>query len=481
MSARRPRPAVLAIVAAACAAATAQDPALDYRPLPDDRNPVAIAVSPFHVWIATSRSLARWSRIGDEPPLWYGPGRDLPTDGIVAACWDDRSARLRLMGADGSSYEWSESAERAQSSSAGMSCESDIYRIVPSSELPNLIPEAPGWMYQAGGLREPGGGRRAAVRLAVVVENRELWLATNTAGVWKGRWPSGRISPLSSGLGETCIERAVAASDGSVWMLGCGGSVARKSEEGLMQSIDPRSPRWTDLHHAIDLAPARGGSVWFAVPSGVVLVDRGGVLERRLGRKAPFGGEPVALASLADTVWCLAEHGLSASVRGGAFVAIPLEDSGSTFRVLCIAPTRRGLLAGTPNGFRLWNGDRWIRPASLTHALSRPVRRVAVEPGRDRIAWSDGTLVRVDTLSAGAGSIGAWTPPSGTLRDFAWDGDGRLHLAHVAWTIWRPDDGRMRTWTVPGVSVELVAPGSAWTFLGGTTGGIEARTSAWAP
>lgn len=466
-------------VVLASSLALAQDAASDLRPLPDDRNPVALAASPFHVWIATASSLSRWSRIGDDPPVWYGPGHDLPSEGIASACWDDRAGRLWLLGADGASYEWNESTARATISSANLVCESSVYRLVASKDLPNLIPEAPGWMYQAGGLREPGG-RSASVRKAMVIENRELWLATTTAGIWRGRWPSGRVHPLSSGLGETCIERAVSESDGTVWILGCGGNMARLSPDGAMQSIDPRSPRWTDLHHAIDLAPAPGGGVWVAVPDGLARVTAQGVVDRRRGRAAPFGGEPAALASLADTVWCLSAHGLTASVDGAEFEPLSTEDSGKAFRVLCIAPTRRGLLAGTANGFRLWNGKRWIRPRSLAHAESRPVRRIAVEPDKDRIAWTDGSVVRVDTLRAGGGAIGAWYPPSGTLTDFAWDRDGRLHLAHTAWTLWNPADGRTKTWTLP-VDADLVVPGDPWSFLGGATGGIQARTSAWSP
>jgi len=333
-------------------------------------------------------------------------------------------------------------------------------------------------MYQAGALKEPGG-REAKIRLAMVVEDRELWLATNTAGIWKGRWPSGRVTPLSTGLGETCIERAAAERDGSIWILGCGGSLARLPPSGEMQSIDPRSPRWRDLHHAIDLAPAPEGGVWIAVPSGLVRATASGIAERLMGRKAPFGGLPVALATLGDTVWSLAEHGLSANADGEGFEAIPIEDSGATFRILCIAPSRMGLLAGTPNGFRLWDGTRWVRPAALAHAESRPVLKAAVEPGKDRIAWFDGSVVRVDTLRHG-GAIGAWIPPKQTLSDFAWGRDGRLHFAHQAWTIWNPDDGQSRTWTLP-VRAEIVVPGSEWTFVAGPTGGIQARTSAWSP
>lgn len=450
----------------------------DLRPLPDDRNPVAMAASPFHVWVATRTSLSRWSRIGGDAPVWYGPGHDLPQRGIVSACWDDRSGRLRLLGGDNASYEWNESTRRATPSSAEFRCESSISKVVVSKDLPNLIPEAPGWMYQAGSLKEPGG-REAGIRLAMVVEDRELWLATTTAGIWKGRWPSGRVSPLSTGLGETCIERATTERDGSIWMLGCGGGLARLSPSGGMQSIDPRSPRWRDLHHAIALAPATDGGVWIAVPSGLVRATTSGIVERLLGRKAPFGGIPVALATLGDTTWSLAEHGLAVNVDGDGFEAIPIEDSGATFRILCIAPSRLGLLAGTPNGFRLWNGTRWIRPAALTHAESRPVLKIAVEPGKDRIAWFDGNVVRVDTLRHG-GSIGAWIPPKQILSDFAWSRDGRLHFAHQAWTIWNPDDGQTRTWTLP-IRSEIVVPGTEWTFLGGTTGGVEARTSAWAP
>ena len=473
------RSSFLAALAALCTVAHAQDQANDLRPLPDDRNPVAIAASPFHIWIATRTSLSRWSRIGDDAPVWYGPGHDLPGEGIKSACWDVPSSQLRLLGADGISYVWSESTNRATASSATLSCSSNISRQLSSSDLPNLIPETPGWMYQAGALLEPGG-RHATIRLALLVENRDLWLATSNAGIWKGRWPSGRVVSLSSGLGETCIKRATRESDGTVWLLGCGGNIARLAADGGMQSIDPRSPRWTDLRRAIDLAPAQEGGAWVAVPSGVVRVTPQGIAERFLGRKAPFGGTPVALASLADTVWCLSEHGLAASIDGAAFEPIPLGDSATGFRALCIAPTRQGLLAGTPNGFRLWNGSDWIRPPALAHAKNRIVYKIAVEPRNDRIAWFDGSFLRVDTLRGAHGGIGVWTPPSDDLSDFAWDRDGRLQIAHTSWTLWKPDDGLGKTWTLP-VNAEIVLPGSPWTFVGGTTGGIEARTSAWAP
>lgn len=476
----RGRAFLLAALAVFSSRSTAQDQATDLRPLPDDRNPVAMAASPFHIWIATSTSLSRWSRIGDDAPVWYGPGHDLPIDGIADACWDATSGRLRILGKDGVSYEWNESTNRATASSANLSCSSTISRLVPASKLPNLIPEAPGWMYQAGSLLEPGGGRHASIRLALVVEERDLWLATSSAGVWKGRWPSGRVTPLASGLGETCIERATRESNGTIWLLGCGGSIGRLSPEGGLQSIDPRSPRWTDLHDAIDMAPSPGGGVWIAVPTGLLRVAPQGIVQRLLGRKAPFGGTPVALASLADTVWCLSQHGLTASVDGDAFEPLPMSDSSDAFRILSIAPTRQGLLAGTPNGFRLWNGTGWIRPPTLGHAKNRMVLKIAVEPGNARIAWFDGSLLRVDTLPGAHGSTGAWTPPKGTLSDFGWDRDGRLHIAHVAWTTWRPDDGLSKTWTLP-VNAEIVLPGAPWTFVGGTTGGIEARTSAWAP
>lgn len=466
----------------------APDQTTDLRPLPDDRNPVAMAASPFHVWIATRTSLSRWSRIGNDAPVWYGPGHGLPSMGIVSACWDDRTNRLLLQGADGLSYGWSENTQRAtqistpvanSSTSPTPFCESSISRLVGAADLPNLIPEAPGWMYQDGDLKEPGG-RTATVRLAMVIEDRDLWLATTTAGIWKGRWPSGRVTPLSSGLGETCIEHAVAESDGTVWILGCGGNMARLSTDGSLQSIDPRSPRWYDLHHAIDLAPAPNGGVWVAVPTGIVRATAGGIVDRRLDRKAPFGGSPVALASLGDTAWCQTAHGLSASVGGKLFKPLPRQDSALPFRILSIAPTRQGLLAGTTNGFRLWDGAKWIRPSNLDQASSRPVRKIAVEPGNDRIAWSDGSIVLVDTLPGSHGATGVWGSPSNTLHDFAWDGEGRLHIAHGAWTIWNPEDGTAKTWSLP-VQAEIVVPGSPWTFIGGTTGGMQARTSSWSP
>lgn len=458
----------------------AQDLALDVRPLPDARGAVAITASPFDIWIATPTSLSRWPRIGDAPAVWYGAGHDLPMAGLADLCWDAPSGTLRLQGRDGVSYTWSEPFQRASPSDAHLECTSPISRQIPSSELPALIPEADGWMYQDGGLREPGG-RHASIARALVVEDRDLWLITGNSGIWKGRWPSGRVAPVAGGLGETCIERAVKEPDGTLWMLGCSGSLARLGTDGSLLPLDPRSPRWFDLRDAIDIAPARPRGVWVATPAGVVHVLATGVQEVYTGRKAPFGGTPVSLVSRKDTTWCLTRHGVGRSVRSGPFRALsPSTDSvDAGLRILCLAPTRAGLLAGTATGFRLWTGNDWSHVPALRHADSRSVLKIAVQPGGDRIAWSDGVRVRVDTLPGGKGKPEVLTP-KGTIHDIAWGDDGLVQIAHGAWTLWNPDNGLVRTWTLP-VNAELVVPDLPWSFVAGTTGGVQARTSAWAP
>lgn len=458
----------------------AQDQARDLRPLPDVRSPVGLAASPFHVWIATGGALSRWSRLSDDPPVWYGPGHDLPTSGISGLCWDTPSSTLRLYGHDGSTLVWSEASARAQVAPSRLECASSLARAVPVAQLPLLVPEPEGWLHQGTRLIEPGG-RHARILQAIVIEDRELWLLTSNAGIWKGRWPSGRIAPMAAGLGETCIARAVRASDDALWMLGCSGNLARLASDGAIQAIDPRSPRWRELANALDLAPDPNGGVHVAVPGGVVDITASRVRAVRTGRKMPYGGSPLAVASLADTLWVLGASGVSLSIDDGDWTALPMSDTaGTTLRVLDLAPTRSGLLAGTSSGFFRWNGTMWVRPPELAHATSRMVRQVAVEPGTGRIAWSDGTRIWVDTLAGSKGAIGVWMPPSGTLGDFAWDSSGRLHIAHESWTIWNPADGQVRTWNLP-VSSRIVVPHDSWTFVGGNTGGVEARTDAWAP
>lgn len=461
------------------ASAFAQEARDDLRPLPDMRDPVGIAASAFHTWIATGTSLSRWNRIGDAPPAWYGAGRGLPSAGIASICWDSPSGTLRIQGRDGVSYVWSESFERATASDGRLSCESPISRDIAIGRLPPLAPEVDGWLYQNGRLWEPGG-RHASILKAVVVDDRELWLATSNAGIWKGRWPSGRIAPLSSGLGESCIERAVKEPDGTLWLMGCSGNLARLGTDGAYQGLDPRSPRWIDLRDAIDIAPAKPRGIWVATLAGVVRVVSSGVQERFTGRKAPFGGTPVALATLEDSLWCLTSHGLAKSVRAKPFEPVISSDTlEAAVGILSLAPTRSGLLVGTHNGFRQYQGGRWVSPPELTHARSAQIRKIAVDHARGRIAWSDGTRIRVDSLSGGSGRPSAWDG-AGTLHDFAWGSDGLLHIAHEAWTLWNPDDASVRTWNLP-VQAELVVPDVPWSFIGGTTGGTQARTSAWSP
>ena len=443
------------------------------------RDPVGIVASAFHTWIATGTSLSRWNRIGDAPPAWYGAGRGLPSVGIASICWDTPSGTLRLQGRDGLSYVWSEAFESATVSDARLECSSRISREVAISELPPLVPEIDGWLHQNGRLWEPGG-RHASILKAVVVEDRELWLATSNAGIWKGRWPSGRVAPMSSGLGETCIERAVKESDGTLWLMGCSGNIARLGTDGTYQGLDPRSPRWFDLRDAIDIAPAKPRGIWVATLSGVVRVVSTGVQERFTGRNAPFGGTPVALATLDDSLWCLTAHGLAKSVRAKPFEPVVSVDSlQPAVGILSMAPSRWGLLVGTYNGFRLFRGGQWILPDVLAHTRGQSIRRIAVDHRGGRVAWSDGTRIRVDTLPGGSGKASAWDG-AGAIHDFAWGSDGILQIAHGAWTLWNPEDASVRTWNLP-VRAELVVSDVPWSFIGGTTGGTQARTSAWSP
>jgi len=412
--------------------------------------------------------------------VWYGPGHDLPEDGIAGLCWDTPTGTLRLQTHDGRTLVWSEPGARAEAAPSRLECTSSLTRRIAVTALPPLIPEPTGWMHQGAQLVEPGG-RHAAILQATVIEDRELWLLTSSAGIWKGRWPSGRIAPMAAGLGESCIERAVRASDDALWMLGCSGNLARLGADGAIQAIDPRAPRWRDLRDALDLAADPRGGLHVAVPGGVVDITSSGVRAVRTGRKMPYGGSPLALASLRDSLWVLSLSGLSVSVDDEDWTAMSLADtSGAGFRVLAMAPTRSGLLVGTPGGFYRWDGKRWLRPRELAHATNHMVRQIAVDPRSERVAWSDGTRIWVDTLAGGKGAIGTWMPPSGTLGRFAWDNSGRLHIAHVAWSIWNPEDGQTRTWNLP-INGEIVVPGDDWSFVAGTTGGLEARTSSWAP
>ncbi len=463
-----------------CVPSSAQVLKDDLRPLPDIRSPVGIAASPFHIWIATRGALSRWSRLSDDAPVWYGPGHGLPESGLSGLCWDTPTGTLRLHGHDGSTAIWSEASAQAQLAPSRLECTSPLSRVVPVAQLPPLAPEPNGWLHQGNRLIEPGG-RHASLLQAIVVEDRELWLLTSNAGIWKGRWPSGRISPMAAGLGETCISHAVRASDDALWMLGCSGNLARLASDGSIQAIDPRSPSWRELANALDLAPDPHGGIHVAVPGGVVDITASRVRSVRTGRKMPYGGTPKALATLGDTLWALGTSGLSVSVRDGEWNALPMFDTARTsLRILDLAPTRSGLLVGTSSGFFRWNGTMWVRPPELAHAVIRTVHKVAIEPGSGRVAWSDGTRIWIDTLAGGKGPTGVWIPPSGTLGDFAWDSSGRLHIAHVSWSIWNPEDGQTRTWNLP-VSAQIVVPHDAWTFLAGTTGGIEARTQSWVP
>jgi len=447
---------------------------------------VGIAGSAFEVWVAYPRSMALFPRMGRSAPRWFGVADGLPAEGIARICYDESTQGLWISSVGGRSLRWSQGLESAQESSPPPGgCQSRISRPTTVQELPGLRPGAAGWV-QIGGELSPPDGKRQRILWAVVLDGRDLWLATD-AGVWTGNAATGRIEPLPLGPVETCVRGALVDSAGDFWLSGCRGSVSLVDASGQFRAaFSTDDSRFSDLREARVLGSAgRGGGMWVGVVDGLVRLDRTGVRERWMGRKAPFGGRVTALSRWSDTLWVATEGALLCKKDGEkAFrvVSPPWSVAGGVRRILT---SPAGVMVATTNGW-WWKGSRgWVRPPWVDTIFPQPAWMAAQERSAPwRVAWSDGRGVRVDTIPGFGGSPGAWTTAL-PVHDIAFDAAGAVHLAiDGGWSVWNPRSDEHRDWGGKlGLSgpVRVAAPSGERILLAGEGGAATLRIAPFAP
>ena len=457
----------------------------DPRPLGETGRPVGIAGSPFEVWIAYPRAMAMFPRIGPSRPRWYGSAQGLPNEGISSLCWDENTQSLWIGSPTGRAFRWSPGLETAMESSLpAAGCVSGTNRAVSVSDLPALMPSTPGWIQSGADLVSPDGLRQR-IRAGMVLDGRDLWVATDL-GIWTGNAATGRISPLPSGLAETCIASVVRDSAGRAWMLGCQGSISLvDATDRFETSFLPDDPRSGELRLPHLLGPAGPDGIWVSVLEGIQRMDSRGVQDRFLGRRAPFGGRTLSCLEDADTLWCGSERSVvrkSVSERGFRTDPPPWESPVPVVRLL---PTPLGIVASTSRGF-WWRGPKgWQRPPFLSAGESANIVLSAVEPVEPfRIAWTDGRILHVDTLPGHGGAPAAWIPDA-SPTDLAFDRSGRVHMAlHGSWAIWSPASGEHNLWKEGlGISrdIDVLSPGPDRILLAGEGGSVSVRISPYAP
>ncbi|HXP90108.1 MAG TPA: hypothetical protein VN931_04155 [Fibrobacteria bacterium] len=456
----------------------------DPRPLGEVGRPVSIAGSPFEVWVAYPHSMVVFARIGPPRPRWYGSEQGLPDEGIASLCFDDGTQSLWIGSNTGRSLRWTQGLESAQETALPPGgCSNRTSRPVAVSDLPPLFPSSPGWLQSAGDLIGPDGLHQH-VRFGLVLDGRDLWIATDR-GIWTGSSTTGRISPVPSGLAESCVVEVLRDSSGGAWLLGCQGSISVvDASDHPLASFLPDDPQFYQLRSPHLLCPAGPDGIWVSVQDGILRLDPRGLQESWTGRKAPFGGRTRSCLEFADTLWCGTENSLvrkSSSDR--SFRGDPPPWSGSS-PVNTLLSTPLGLLATTDKGF-WWDGPGgWKRPPFLS-GESSPIQFAtseSVEPWR--IAWSDGRVLKVDTLPGHPGSTASWIPDR-PITGLSFDGSGRLHLAiGGSWSIWNPTTDDHREWRsglgLSG-SIDVLSIWGDRVILAGTGGAVSVRIAPYAP
>ncbi|MBK8800605.1 MAG: hypothetical protein IPN71_00835 [Fibrobacteres bacterium] len=458
----------------------------DPRPVGVSGQPVGIAGSAFDVWVAYSRSMAWFPRLGKSSPRWYGTSDGLPPEGIASLCHDETTQSLWITSTGGRSLRWSQGLESAQESTPPPSgCQSRIAVATSVASLPGLRPSLAGWV-QIGSELSPPDGKRQRVLSAMVLDGRELWLATDL-GVWTGNAATGRIEPLPLGPVEPCAKSALVDSAGNFWLTGCHGTVSLVDASGQFRgAFSTDDSRYSDLRDARVVGASGGGEgVWVSVVDGMVRLDRTGVRERWMGRKAPFGGRVVSSSRLRDTLWVATENSILCKKDGDKSFRTDLPPWRVPGGVRRIMASPAGVLVATTDGF-WWKGSHgWGRPAFVDSA-SPQAAWVAAQESRSpwRVVWSDGRGVRVDTLPGFGGGTGRWTTAL-PIHDLAFDATGMVHLAmDGSWSVWNPRTNEHRDWSAGlGMSgpVRAVAPSAERILLAGESGASTVKISPYAP
>lgn len=482
------RPASLVLSAILVGVAAGQIPVHlgDPRPVGVSGRPVGIAGSAFDVWVAYPRSMAWFPRMGRSAPRWYGTSDGIPAEGIARICHDETTQSLWITSTGGRSFRWSQGLESAQESTpppAG--CQSRIAVATSVQALPGLRPSLAGWV-QIGSELSPPDGNRQRVLSAMVLDGRDLWLATD-AGVWTGNAATGRIEPLPLGPTESCVRGAVVDSSGMFWLTGCRGTVSMVDAAGQFRAaFSTEDPRYVDLRDARVLGASGGGEgVWVSVVDGLVRLDRTGVRERWMGRKAPFGGRAVALSRQRDTLWVATENSVLCKKDGDKSFRLDVPPWPTAGGVRQILTSPAGVVLATTNGWWWRTARGWCRPP-FSDSANPPSAWLAAQETRPpwRIAWSDGRGLRLDTLTGHGGKLGRWSTAL-PVHDLAFDAQGLVHLAiDGSWSVWNPITGEHRDWKAGlGLNgpVRVVAPSSERILLGGEAGASTVKIAPYAP
>jgi len=456
----------------------------DPRPLGEVGRPVSIAGSPFEVWVAYPHSMVVIPRMGPMHPKWYGSEQGLPEEGIASLCFDDGTQSLWIGSVTGRSFRWTPGLESAQETVLPPGgCTNRTSRPVAVSDLPPLFPSSPGWLQSAGDLVGPDGLHQR-VRYGLVLDGRDLWIATDR-GIWTGSATTGRISPVPTGLAESCIVEVLRDSSGNAWLLGCQGSISVvDASDHPLASFLPEDPQYYQLRSPHLLCPAGADGIWVSVLDGVLRMDPRGLQEAWTGRKAPFGGRTLYCLETGDTLWCGTENSLvrkSPSDRAFRVDAPPRAGPGPVTKLLA---TPAGLLAATDKGFWWEAPDGWKRPPFLA-GQSSPIQSVAAEPLEPwRIAWSDGRVLRVDTLPGHPGASASWIQDR-PIASMAFDQSGRLQLAlGGSWSIWNPSTDEHREWRSGlGLSgdIDVLSIWNDRVILAGRQGAVSVRMAPYMP
>jgi hypothetical protein len=100
------------------------------------------------------------------------------------------------------------------------------------------------------------------------------------------------------------------------------------------------------------------------------------------------------------------------------------------------------------------------------------------------VAWTDGRILKVDTLPGYPGATAIWIPDA-PVTDLSFDLSGRLHLAlGGAWSIWNPATSEHRDWKSGlGLSgnVDVLSVGTDRVLLAGEGGAVTLRIAPYAP
>lgn len=456
----------------------------DPRPLGEVGRPLSIAGSPFEVWVAYPHAMVEFSRVGPPNPRWYGSPQGLPSEGISNLCFDESTQSLWIESVSRRSFRWTAGFQSAQEGSLpAAGCTNRTSRQVAVSDLPPLYPSSPGWLQSAGDLVGPDGLHQH-VRFGLILDGRDLWVVTD-AGIWTGHSSTGRIDPVPTGLAESCTRSILRDREGQAWLQGCSGSISVvDASDQPVATFLPDDPRLYMLRSARLLGASSQGGIWVSVQDGMIRLDARGLQDDWRGAKAPFGGRTLSVLEQNDTLWGGTETSLvrkassDRSFRGD----LPPWDAASPVRSLVSTPA--GILAATDRGFWLRGAKGWVRPDFLSGRLSA-ILHVAVEPVSPfRIAWTDGRVLKVDTLPDHPGTTATWIP-NAPVTDLSFDRSGRLHLAMGGnWSIWNISTNEHREWK-SGLGldgdVEVLSVGSDRVLLAGEGGAVSLRIEPYSP